>query len=79
MSPLSTVQPYFAAFCVAHGAASFAEMKARDGGLMGMNFMLWIRRQWRDWAAAVGRKLPEFKSPQDHAEFEAWLGSKFPA
>jgi hypothetical protein len=72
-----SVQPRYAAYCRAHGAASPAEMKDRDAlsypCARNMNFVRWINGRWRDWRLARGRAPESLLLDTDHADFDAWL------
>lgn len=72
--------PYFLAYCRAHGMEPEA-MLAHDrgrwlGGTMA-GFVVWIRQQWRAWDATQdhprGWSRYDARSEDERARFGAWL------
>jgi len=72
----SRVTPNFAAYCMAHGAASVEAMIAADavkypGGKMA-GFIIWNSEQLRRWKQETkwaGGRMTD----ADHAAYDAWL------
>lgn len=72
--PFADTQPYYAAYCIAHGVGDPDEMLERDamkwpGGCMA-GFTVWINERWRDFRNETGR---HHASADDHYVFEPWL------
>lgn len=65
----------YLAYSRAHGRSPEAMLAHDDdawpGGRM-CGFMLWLRSQWRRWAAERGG-TPDILTPEHHADFDAWL------
>lgn len=40
---------------------------------MPYEFVIWIRRKWREWASLNGRRDTYGLTQEDHAAFDAWL------
>ena len=73
--------PYFVRYAAAHGRSSKAQL-AQDkidwpGGKM-VGFMLWIRRQWQEWAVEVGHSLAKdsgaWLTQDDYNSFAHFIG-----
>lgn len=75
--------PRFEAYALEHGLSPqgmlAADEKHYPGGKM-VGFMLWIQDQWQQFNRLRVRKVPGYdpdcKGPEDHAAFDAWLGSQ---
>lgn len=74
----NNVNPHYAAYCRAHGAASVADMLAIDsakypGGKMG-GFIIWNSQKLREWRTASKRGAGPL-SADDFTAYQAWLNA----
>ena len=70
--------PYYQAYCIAHGASSRTEMLERDrarfpGGCLA-GFMGWISLQWAEWRTET-RHVGNL-SADDRTAFGSWLADR---
>lgn len=67
--------PYFAAYCIAHGAATVEEGLAKQthkGGDAEM-YIIWIEHRWKEWCELRDVKREARKGPEQQRDFEDWL------
>lgn len=81
--PWANIQPYYVAYCKAHGAKSPDEMRARDrerfpGGPMA-GYLIWNQQQWREWTREKGWDRDAPLGAVERAEFGDWLAAKYGA
>lgn len=74
------INPRYYAYCLDHGAANIEEMKEKEEnavkeGSERIFFVIWIRRQWREWRALTGHS-GNYTSTGDHTQFDKWLFGK---
>lgn len=74
--------PRYVAFARSQGRTPDAQRehdREEWSGAAAMPFMLWIRKQWREFFAERGEKVPEGIVPAQHEAFNRWLEAKYPS